>query len=241
MRFYRPMNRPTAMTFDLDDTLYDNHPIIKEATRSLQTFIESEHPRVYPLVTTHWGTFRKAAIAKDPRLASDMSRLRITVLQQLAEQAGYSEPQCQSFADEGYRLFYQKRSQFRVSKTIHSLLDTLRQHIPLIAITNGNVDLKRVGIDGYFSACFQANINAPMKPSPVMFESALKVLKRPANEVLHVGDNLTKDVWAAHKLGFKTAWTACNRPMHLSREKVRLLPDVQLSDLTDLYAIMGLN
>ncbi|MGQ7189530.1 5-amino-6-(5-phospho-D-ribitylamino)uracil phosphatase YigB, partial [Escherichia sp. HC-CC] len=27
MRFYRPLGRISALTFDLDDTLYDNRPV----------------------------------------------------------------------------------------------------------------------------------------------------------------------------------------------------------------------
>ena len=29
MRFYRPLGRISALTFDLDDTLYDNRPVIQ--------------------------------------------------------------------------------------------------------------------------------------------------------------------------------------------------------------------
>ena len=31
MKFYRPLRPFKAISFDLDDTLYDNHPIIEKA------------------------------------------------------------------------------------------------------------------------------------------------------------------------------------------------------------------
>ena len=33
MRFYRPLGRISALTFDLDDTLYDNRPVILRTER----------------------------------------------------------------------------------------------------------------------------------------------------------------------------------------------------------------
>ena len=35
MQCYRPVSPVKAMTFDLDDTLYDNEPIIADATEAL--------------------------------------------------------------------------------------------------------------------------------------------------------------------------------------------------------------
>lgn len=35
MRFYRPLGRISALTFDLDDTLYDNRPVILRDRKSV--------------------------------------------------------------------------------------------------------------------------------------------------------------------------------------------------------------
>ena len=71
-----------------------------------------------------------------------------------------------------------------------------------------------------------------------MFERALEHLKLRASSIMHVGDHLVKDVWAAHQLGFQTAWYACNREMQLQREPVRVLPSVQLATLTELLGLI---
>lgn len=237
MIVFRRLQRPQAVTFDLDDTLYDNGPIIRRATAILQDYFAAEHPAIAALVPSHWYSCRKAAIEQDPRLSSDMTRLRKAVLQRLAELAGYSVEQGEQLAETGYQVFYRARSDFRIDKNIYSLLSELSNHVPIVAITNGNVDLQQVGIDHLFSACYQANIHAPMKPSPVMFERALAQLNLAAEEVLHVGDHLIKDVWAANKVGLQSAWYACNRPMNLRSESCRILPTVQLHTLNELLCL----
>lgn len=44
MRFYRPLGRISALTFDLDDTLYDNRPVILRTEREALTFVQNYHP-----------------------------------------------------------------------------------------------------------------------------------------------------------------------------------------------------
>ncbi len=238
MIVYRALSKPSAFCFDLDDTLYDNGPIIRRATTRLNTYLAEQHPEIAVLAKRQWQSIRRETVAEDPRLASDMSRLRMIILAKLAAEIGYSTAQQQHVANEGYALFYQTRSDFKVDKNIYSLLEKLSESRPLVAITNGNVDLARVGIAGLFSCVLQANIDAPMKPSPFMFERALEHLKLPATSIMHVGDHLVKDVWAAHQLGFQTAWYACNREMQLQREPVRVLPSVQLATLTELLGLI---
>ncbi|MDM7859171.1 HAD-IA family hydrolase [Alteromonas sp. ASW11-36] len=239
MLVFRQLQRPQAITFDLDDTLYDNGPIIRRATAKLQDYITTEHPAIAALVPSQWNPCRKAAIRQDPRLSSDMTRLRKAVLRRLGELAGYSAEQCEQLAESGYQVFYQARSDFSINENVYSLLSELVKHMPIVAITNGNVDLQQVGIGHLFSACYQANIHAPMKPSPVMFDRALVELGLPAERVLHVGDHLVKDVWAAHQVGMQSAWFACNREMNLRNEPCRILPTVQLCALNDLLKLVG--
>ena len=237
MIFYRRFQPPAAITFDLDDTLYDNLPIIQEAERILREYLADNHPLVSAQVASQWKTIRRACIADEPRLASDMSQLRQHILRRLAEQVGYTEHERDTMADEGYRLFYRARSAFSVNKTIDSLLAELSQRYPLVAITNGNVNLEQVGIAQYFTANFQASITYPAKPRPEMFEAALTHLSLAPEQVLHVGDNLIKDVLGAHQCGMQTAWFAINRKMQLSDESAAVLPTVQLDSLDELLRL----
>ncbi|MBT0586843.1 HAD-IA family hydrolase [Alteromonas oceanisediminis] len=237
MIFYRRFQPPAAITFDLDDTLYDNLPIIKRAEQVLRDHLVEHHPEVFALIAAQWQSVRQACIAQDPRLGSDMSQLRLQILQRLAEQAGYSKAEQESVADTGYRLFYEARSAFSVNKTIDSLLFELSQRCPLIAITNGNVNLQQVGIAQYFQANFQASLDYPAKPHAAMFNAALDHLAIQPDKILHVGDHLIKDVLGAHQCGMQTAWFAVNRPMRLGHEEVAVLPTVELQQLSELLTL----
>ena len=80
MQFFRSINNVEAMTFDLDDTLYNNEPIIRRAEQALQAHIAEHHHLAAKLTSLDWLQLKRAAIAKDARLASDMGQLRRVVL-----------------------------------------------------------------------------------------------------------------------------------------------------------------
>lgn len=51
MKFYRPLKRIEAITFDLDDTLYDNYDVIRRTDTETLKSIQGFHPR--------WQTCRR--------------------------------------------------------------------------------------------------------------------------------------------------------------------------------------
>ncbi|CCK16965.1 2-haloalkanoic acid dehalogenase [Cronobacter universalis NCTC 9529] len=46
MYFYRPLGAIAALTFDLDDTLYDNRPVIARTEQETLAFMQCYHPRL---------------------------------------------------------------------------------------------------------------------------------------------------------------------------------------------------
>lgn len=44
MHFYRPLRELRALTFDLDDTLYDNRPVIARTEYESVQFLQQYHP-----------------------------------------------------------------------------------------------------------------------------------------------------------------------------------------------------
>ena len=85
-----------------------------------------------------------------------------------------------------------------------------------------------------FETILHASTTRPMKPAPDMFNEAAAILSIPAGNILHVGDNIIKDVLGAINAQFQAAWFACNRPMALRNEPVSVLPHVSLSTLSEL-------
>ena len=77
----------------------------------------------------------------------------------------------------------------------------LKEKYSLGVVTNGNADLKIIGIDYLFDYCFSAaDLNAH-KPDPIMFEAVIDKTGLKANEICHVGDHPINDVQGSFDCG----------------------------------------
>jgi putative hydrolase of the HAD superfamily len=226
------------MTFDLDDTLYDNWPYIVEAEKGLLNFIAKEYPDSSHLSRDDWQQYKHQALRDDPELFSDMGDLRRIILTKGLQESGYRGSVLSTAVQTCFDWFYFERSNFRVGEAQCQLLSKLAERIPLIAITNGNVNTQQIGIHRYFQQILKASRQSPMKPHPHMFDEAANYLKIPRGSILHVGDNLEKDVWGATNAGFSAAWHACDRPMEIENEPVQVLPNVEIHQLEELLAFI---
>lgn len=234
MIYYRKIGQIKAMTFDLDDTLYDNHPYIMRAEHALIDFLGQFADDPSRSDPAYWREHKRSTLQQQPNLHSDMGLLRREVLTSGLQAFGHSGQVLKNAVDEAFDYFYFQRSNFQVSEEVTTILTTLAERWPLVAITNGNVNLEQIGIADYFQKSFHASLAFPMKPSSAMFDAARQLLKLPSESILHVGDNLEKDVLGAKKAGFMSAWYADNRPMRITNEDVTVLPDIQLQHLTEL-------
>lgn len=238
MIFYKKTKQIQAITFDLDDTLYENTSIIVKAENALLTLIHEHYPIAKSVGKNFWRTQQKKHILSNPSLKNDMGELRRLSLKSGFEELGLSGDRLHKATTHCFEYFYFQRSNFNLNENIHSLLNILSSKLPLVAITNGNVDLEQIGINKYFTASFKASIDMPMKPNTTMFHAAQSYLNIPHENILHVGDNLSKDVYGAIKAGYQTAWYAEDRAMNLNSEKAKILPHVQLCDLTELLELI---
>lgn len=238
MQFYRALPRIKAMTFDLDDTLYNNDPIIEKANQSLLALLAKDYPFAHDTFVSSWRQIQKSLIRSNPALASDMSELRRLGLRTVLAAENLAPESLEQATTRCFEHFYSERSNFKVSSEICDVLHSLSQHIPLIAITNGNVNADSIGIAPYFTHILHASLSRPMKPHRHMFDEASHILNLEPEQILHVGDNLEKDVLGAHKAGFHTAWFAMNRTMAFNQESVPILPSVKLSHFSDLLTLI---
>lgn len=76
----------------------------------------------------------------------------------------------------------------------------------MVAVSNGNADVHRVGIGHYFKASISAQEFGVAKPDPRIFHAAASAMGVEPHEVLHVGDDATLDALAAITAGMQAVW-----------------------------------
>ncbi len=138
MKFYRRIAPIMAMTFDLDDTLYDNYPVIVRMERELLSWLQQAHPAVEHMQKADWLNIKKRVLLQTPELKSDVTLCRLAQLKQGFLDVGYDAKQAQSAAEEGLEVALGWRSQFEVPQLSLDVLTQLGKKLPLLAITNGN-------------------------------------------------------------------------------------------------------
>ncbi|RUO79886.1 phosphoesterase [Idiomarina tyrosinivorans] len=234
MKFFRRPKPVKAISFDLDDTLYDNVPVMLNAEQQVQAFIQQRYPSLRDWRIEDWRALRLEVMQRYPELATNMTELRLKTLAIGLEKSG--EQQIETHAQRIMEEFLRHRNAVTISAETHQLLTRLKQRYPLFALSNGNVNVDEIGLADYFSAVIQPSVSIRGKPHEDMFKLAQSYLPDiPASAWLHVGDHPVSDVVGAQRAGWQTAWfnDGLGRPEHL-----RVLPTIELSRVTDLLDIL---
>lgn len=234
MQFYRHLGPIKAMTFDLDDTLYDNRPIIRQVEAQMVAWLHKYHPisAIKPL--SWWYHLKRELAQEDAWLPNDVTLWRFKQIERGLSLLGYEPEQATQAASDAIEEVLRLRSDFSVPPQAHSVLAELAQHMPLVAITNGNVDVARIGLADYFSLTLKAGPDGYAKPHPQLFHKAAQHLKLPTESILHVGDHLVTDVLGAKNSGFSACWFNGEAHDLLRQRKAKVLPDVEVKCLSDL-------
>jgi 2-haloalkanoic acid dehalogenase type II len=192
-----------AITFDLDDTLWEIWPIIARAEERLHDWLKDH----YPKVPEHFSPLDLRQLCADialqqPGLAHDRTRLRKEALHLAARQAGYSEFQ----VDAAFEVFFTARNEVVFFEEVLAVLERLSRRYSLGALSNGNADVRRIGLDRFFAFAINAIDVGAAKPEPAMFKAACRYLKLSPERIVHVGDDPDHDVLGAARVGLRTVW-----------------------------------
>ena len=90
MRFYRPLGQISALTFDLDDTLYDNRPVIDRTMHESLAFVRSYHPSLSQFDAHELNQLRQTLLAAEPEIYHDVTVWRHRALELGMRNAGLS-------------------------------------------------------------------------------------------------------------------------------------------------------
>lgn len=215
-----------AITLDLDDTLWPVAPVIDRAERLLHEWLEREAPPVAAAFPRdRFMRFRREVAAQRPEIAHDFTALRTAALAQALEMHGCDA----ALAAPAMEVFLAARQKVDLFPDVVPALERLAGRYPLVALTNGNADVRRVGLERFFVAAFSARTVGAPKPQPRIFHVACEHLGLAPEAVLHVGDDQALDVAGAHRAGMHAAWI--NRAGHV-REG-----DEPASEFADLDAL----
>ncbi|GAM56336.1 2-haloalkanoic acid dehalogenase [Vibrio ishigakensis] len=238
MRFYRGLSPIKAMTFDLDDTLYDNHPVIRNLERELRSWLVTRFPELDRFEATDWMAFKRKAINSHPDLKHDVTKAREKQLSLVFQSIGVAEEEIAEAVSDTMHQVYLLRNEFEVPESSIETLKQLSKIIPLVAITNGNVDLEKIGIAKYFQLVLKAGPNGKAKPSKDLFQKASDFLDLDPEHILHVGDHLISDVSGAKRAGFQAAWFNDKPRTLTTADKPSVLPDVEISYIPHLLKLI---
>jgi len=242
MKFYRRLLPFKAISFDLDDTLYSNYPVMLATDKKMAAyFIRTLPEHITTSVNSQlsfdyhfWLPYKKQALVNNPDVIHDVALWRVESYTLGMINLGIAAPKAQVLAKLGLQEFEMHRSDFTVPEDIHQLLAELGKRWPLIAISNGNVNTHKIGINQYFTQVYHAGEPYKQKPHSDMFDQACSNLNIAPHELLHVGDCGRSDIRGGVLAGCQTAWLSC----YDVGKPLSILPNIELSDVAELHHLL---
>ncbi|MEO7072595.1 MAG: HAD family hydrolase [Rhodanobacter sp.] len=220
---------PRALTLDLDDTLWPVRPALERADLATDAWLQQHYPdvaREWPIVRLRDLRARVAAERLD--LAHDFTLQRRLTLERAFAASGISDAP----VDALWEVYFAARNQVELYADSLDALQRIASRVPVASLTNGNADLKRIGIHDHFVCHVCARDTGFAKPDARIFAAAAEQLRLAPGDVLHVGDDPVMDVVGARDAGLRTAWI--NRRRARWPTDLGAPPELDLPDLTAL-------
>lgn len=214
------MSSLEAITFDLDDTLWDNQGVMLKTEEGhyrwlLEALAMWREARQEPPLALHYQQGvadylqrRQQWAQRVPERRGDFTWLRLRALEEQLEAQGLTRSAAFMWAAAAMNEFHRLRVQVTPHPEAAGLLAALAERYQLAAITNGNIHLKRQPLASYFPVAIAAGELLAPKPDPKPFLTALERLNVAPNRAMHVGDSWKEDVLPAQQLGMHAAWIA---------------------------------
>lgn len=196
--------RIRAITLDLDDTLWPIWPTIERAEAVLLQWLAVHAPATARLFenTEALRAIRNQMSTLRPDLQHDLSALRRESIRMALTQAGDDA----ALAEAAFEVFFAERQRVQLYDGAQEALAFLSSRYPVVAVSNGNADVHRVGIGAHFKGSISATVLGVAKPDARIFQAAAEMLGVPPQAVLHVGDDATLDARGAMQAGMQAAW-----------------------------------
>ena len=222
-------------TFDLDDTLWDTAPVIASAEAVLRQWLTDNAANLGSVPVEHLFTIREQVLREEPGLKHRISALRRRVLFRALQDAGYDQWQASELADEAFETFLHARHQLQIFPEVQPTLEILANHFALGVVTNGNADVRRLGLADYFKFALCAEDIGIAKPDARLFHEALQRGGATAQTAVHIGDHPGDDIAGAQQAGLRAIWF---NPTGKTWDAEHV-PDAEIRSLTELPGLLA--
>ena len=195
------------ISFDLDDTFWDVMPTIYRAEDLTSSWIKENYPGADKIIqSTNMMDLRNKLLKEDPSLLVKISDLRTKMFYEVGLLAGYNKEESDKLSKNAFNIFIEARNDVKLFEGVQETLESLNQNYSLGVITNGNADLKKIGIDHLFSHIFSSANSGAHKPDPKAFEILIEASGLKPEEICHVGDHPLNDVKGSLDCGMQPIW-----------------------------------
>lgn len=227
------LSRIKAIGLDLDDTLWPIWPTIARAESQMVAWLTQRAPASAAVFAdpVQRQSLRDAVVQSRPDLGHDMSALRRASIRE----ALVRNAEDAALADAAFEVFFEHRMQVELYADALPALAFLASRYPVIAVSNGNADVGRIGIGAHFKGDVSAHLLGVAKPDPRIFHAAARAAGVAPHEVLHVGDDPALDVLGGLGAGMQTVWVNREGRDWCHDEQ----PHASVQDLQQLCVLLG--
>ena len=227
------MKEIRTITVDLDDTLWEIYPVIRRAEQRLRDWLGQHYPRITEMFSLEdVAEVRARVLEIHADMAHDLTFVRRTLLVEMATAAGYTN----FLVDDAFAVFEEARNDVEVFPEVRPALHALRERYTLIAVTNGNANLDKIGIADLFDDHVNAAAVGAAKPDRPIFDAAVRAGGASAAETLHVGDHPFYDVHGAREAGLRTVWVNRN---DVAWPDEFAAPDIEVCHIGELHEYLS--
>ena len=192
-----------GILLDLDNTLLDDRYATDQGFRAFLSVhrrndrrdLADELARWRAILDRNWKRFESGEISF---LEQRRSRVREFLQAELSD----------ADADDAYVAY--QRGYERAWRLMPGVMEFLKQTggMPKVIVTNGDREAQMRKVRTTTLDCHVIGVVTPSdcghwKPSPVIFESALRMLGLPASDCLMIGDDIVRDIEPALRLGMR--------------------------------------
>ena len=231
------MEKPSAVLFDLDDTLIDR------ATAYEETYTEfyNLHPQIS----------ERGKLSDEMKFFWSLSLNGTTDAQDAAHQLMKRWPELQLEPEEFENWFFNTLA--RKAKIINGVLELLNDlnqaQFPWAVVTNGTKPqvrkLKHSGLEDIVPFAIVSRLFGADKPDPRIYHEAVRRMKLSfkgiddiePSDILFVGDNPYTDITGAVAVGMQTAWVRVSEQYPDDAPA----PDIQIESVVELRTLLDID